>query len=127
MLNCSYNFGLRKIKAFIRKYPVGTADEIAEMINEFNPVARAFNRCSKSKNHHFWPSSTRFLCLQCSNQTTYDLGVNFKKTPNLIYLFLIKNMLMTHALMISLKIWLKKWAQLIHIQIFFKVPWLNMN
>ena len=41
MLNCSYNLGLRKIKAFIPEYPVGTADEIAEMINEFNPVARA--------------------------------------------------------------------------------------
>ena len=32
MLNCSYNLGLRKIKAFIPEYPVGTADEIADMI-----------------------------------------------------------------------------------------------
>ena len=30
MLNCSYNLGLRRIKAFIPEYPVGTADELAE-------------------------------------------------------------------------------------------------
>ena len=32
MLNCSYNLGLRKLKAIIPEYPVGTADEIADMI-----------------------------------------------------------------------------------------------
>ena len=40
MLNCSYNLGLRKLKAFIPEYPVGTAEEIAAMIAEFIPVAR---------------------------------------------------------------------------------------
>ncbi|MBQ8301725.1 MAG: fucose isomerase, partial [Clostridia bacterium] len=41
VLNCSYNLNLRKIPAIIPEYPVGTAEEIAEMIIEFLPVARA--------------------------------------------------------------------------------------
>ena len=41
MLNCSYNLGMRRIQAHIPAYPVGTADEIAGMIRDFVPVARA--------------------------------------------------------------------------------------
>ena len=31
MLNASYNLGLRGVKAYIPEYPVGTADEVADM------------------------------------------------------------------------------------------------
>ena len=41
MLNCSYNLGMRKLKGSIPEYPVGTADDIAKMIAEFIPIARA--------------------------------------------------------------------------------------
>ena len=41
MLNCSYNLGLRHLQAYIPDYPVGTAQECAEMIREFVPIARA--------------------------------------------------------------------------------------
>ena len=41
MLNCSYNLGMRHLKAYIPSYPVGTADDIARMIGEFVPIARA--------------------------------------------------------------------------------------
>ena len=37
MLNCSYNLGLRKLKAYIPSYPVGTAEEVASMIADFQP------------------------------------------------------------------------------------------
>ena len=40
MLNCSYNLGMRHLKGFIPAYPVGTANEIAKMIEDFIPVAR---------------------------------------------------------------------------------------
>ena len=40
MLNCSYNLNLRKIRAFIPENPVGTADELADLIAEFVPVAK---------------------------------------------------------------------------------------
>ena len=35
MLNASYNLKLRNLRAYIPEYPVGTAEEVAEMINEF--------------------------------------------------------------------------------------------
>ena len=42
MLNCSYNLGMRHLKAYIPEYPVGTAEELAQKIREFVPIARAF-------------------------------------------------------------------------------------
>lgn len=41
MLNCSYNLGMRHLKAYIPEAPVGTAEELAERIREFVPIARA--------------------------------------------------------------------------------------
>ncbi|MCD7838608.1 MAG: fucose isomerase, partial [Clostridiales bacterium] len=41
MRNCSYNLGMRHLKGYIPEYPVGTAEEVADMIREFVPVARA--------------------------------------------------------------------------------------
>ena len=45
MLNCSYNLGLRRLHAVIPHYPVGSADEIADMIMDFVPVSRALLGC----------------------------------------------------------------------------------
>ncbi len=44
MLNASYNLQLRNIKAYIPEYPVGDAEECADMIHEFLPIARAVDR-----------------------------------------------------------------------------------
>ena len=41
MLNCSYNLGMRHLQGYIPEYPVGTAEDIAKMIADFVPVARA--------------------------------------------------------------------------------------
>ena len=41
MLNCSYNLGMRHLKGYIPEYPVGTAEELADKIAEFVPIARA--------------------------------------------------------------------------------------
>ena len=35
VLNCSYNLGLRKIKAYMPEYPVGDAGDVAKMIADF--------------------------------------------------------------------------------------------
>ena len=40
MLNCSYNLGMRHLSAYIPEYPVGTAEEIADKMAEFVPIAR---------------------------------------------------------------------------------------
>ena len=41
VLNASYNLKLRNLKAYIPEYPVGTAEECADMIADFSPIARA--------------------------------------------------------------------------------------
>jgi len=40
MLNASYNIGLRKLNPYIPEYPVGTAEEIAKMILDFQNLTR---------------------------------------------------------------------------------------
>ena len=49
MLNASYNLKLRNIKAYIPEYPVGTAEECADMIHEFLPIARAIDGLNNLK------------------------------------------------------------------------------
>ena len=41
MLNCSYNLGMRHLKGYIPEYPVGDAEDCADMIHDFLPIARA--------------------------------------------------------------------------------------
>lgn len=41
MLNASYNLKLREIKAYIPENPVGDAQDCADRIHEFFPIARA--------------------------------------------------------------------------------------
>ena len=48
MLNASYNLKLRNIKAYIPEYPVGNAEECADMIHDFVPVAKAVYRTEQS-------------------------------------------------------------------------------
>ena len=38
MLNASYNLKLRNIRAYIPEYPVGTADEVADMIHDLSLI-----------------------------------------------------------------------------------------
>lgn len=83
MLNCSYNLGLRKIKAFIPEYPVGTAYEIAEMINEFNPVARALIGVANLKIITFGPRPQDFFACNAPIKPLYDLGVEIEENSEL--------------------------------------------
>ena len=47
MLNCSYNLGMRHLKAWIPSYPVGTAEDVAGMIAELKPISRTLIGLSK--------------------------------------------------------------------------------
>ena len=49
MLNASYNLALRNVRAYIPEYPVGTAEECADMIHDFLPVARVVVGLSELK------------------------------------------------------------------------------
>lgn len=83
MLNCSYNLGLRKIKAVIPEYPVGTADEVADMIEEFVPVARTLIGLSKLKVITFGPRPQDFFACNAPIKPLYDIGVEIQENSEL--------------------------------------------
>jgi len=83
MLNCSYNLGLRNIKAFIPEYPVGTPDDIAKMIADFVPVARALIGVSKLKILTYGPRPHDFLACNAPIKALFDLGVEVMENSEL--------------------------------------------
>lgn len=83
MLNCSYNLGLRHIPAVIPEYPVGTADDIAAMIADFIPVARAVIGLSSLKVISFGPRPQDFYACNAPIQPLYDIGVEVQENSEL--------------------------------------------
>ncbi len=83
MLNCSYNLGLRKIKAYIPEYPVGTADELSEMIGEFVPVARTLIGLAGLKIITFGPRPQDFFACNAPIKPLYDIGVEIEENSEL--------------------------------------------
>ena len=83
MLNASYNLKLRNIKAYIPEYPVGTAEECAEMIEEFLPIARAVIGLSSLKIISFGPRPLNFLACNAPIKQLYNLGVEIEENSEL--------------------------------------------
>ena len=83
MLNCSYNLGLRKIKAVIPEYPVGDAKDIAAMIAEFIPVARALIGIAGLKIITFGPRPQDFFACNAPIKGLYDIGVEIEENSEL--------------------------------------------
>ncbi len=83
MLNCSYNLGMRHLKAYIPEYPVGTAADIAEMIGEFLPVARAVIGLSQLKIITFGPRPQDFFACNAPIKGLYELGVEIEENSEL--------------------------------------------
>lgn len=83
MLNCSYNLGLRKLKAVIPEYPVGTAEEVADMIAEFLPVARALIGLSSLKIITFGPRPQDFFACNAPIKALYDMGIEIQENSEL--------------------------------------------
>lgn len=83
MLNASYNLKLRNIKAYIPEYPVGTAEECADMIEEFVPIARAVVGLSSLKIISFGPRPLNFLACNAPIKQLYNLGVEIEENSEL--------------------------------------------
>lgn len=83
MLNASYNLKLRNVGAYIPEYPVGTAEECADMIHEFLPVARAVYGLSNLKIISFGPRPTNFLACNAPIKQLYNLGVEIEENSEL--------------------------------------------
>ena len=83
MLNCSYNLGMRRLKAYIPAYPVGTAQDIAAMIADFVPVARALVGLAGLKIITFGPRPQDFFACNAPIQGLYELGVEVEENSEL--------------------------------------------
>ncbi len=83
MLNASYNLGLRNVKAYIPEYPVGTPDEVADMIKDFVPVARTVLALNSLKIITFGPRPQDFLACNAPIARLYDLGVEIEENSEL--------------------------------------------
>ena len=83
MLNASYNLKLRNIRAYIPEYPVGTAEECADMIEEFLPIARALVGLSQLKIISFGPRPLNFLACNAPIKQLYNMGVEIEENSEL--------------------------------------------
>ena len=83
MLNCSYNLGMRHLKAFIPEYPVGTAEDIAKMIGDFKPVACALIGLSQLKIITFGPRPQDFFACNAPIKGLYEIGVEVEENSEL--------------------------------------------
>ena len=83
MLNCSYNLAMRKIESYIPSYPVGTADDIAKMIADFVPVARAVIGVRNLKIITFGPRPQDFFACNAPIKGLYELGIEIEENSEL--------------------------------------------
>ena len=83
MLNASYNLKLNGITAYIPEFPVGTAPEVADMINEWIPIARALIAVKDLKIITFGPRPFDFLACNAPIAPLFKLGINVQENSEL--------------------------------------------
>ncbi len=83
MLNCSYNLGMRHLKGYIPEYPVGTAEEIADMIADYVPIARTILGLKDLKIITFGPRPQDFFACNAPIKGLYELGIEIEENSEL--------------------------------------------
>ncbi len=83
MLNASYNLKLRNVGAYIPEYPIGDAEDLAEMIHGFLPIARAVIGLSELKIISFGPRPNNFLACNAPIKQLYNLNVEIEENSEL--------------------------------------------
>lgn len=83
MLNASYNLKLRGVKAYIPEYPVGTASEVADMIHDFEAIARILLGLKGLKVISFGPRPQDFMACNAPIKGLYDLGITIEENSEL--------------------------------------------
>ncbi len=83
LLSACYNLGLRRVKVYLPDYPVGTAEEVAAMINDFIPVARVILGVKNLKIITFGPRPQDFFTCHAPLQPLFDLGIEVMENSEL--------------------------------------------
>ena len=90
MLNCSYNLGLRGLSAYIPERPVGSAKDVAGMIKDFIPIARAILGLKSLKVITFGPRPQDFFACNAPIKGLYELGIEVEENSELDLLVAFK-------------------------------------
>jgi L-fucose isomerase-like protein len=83
ILNASYNLGLRNLTPYMPEFPVGTSCEVADMIADFESIARVLVGLSKLKVFSFGPRPHDFLACNAPIKPLFDLGVEIMENSEL--------------------------------------------
>lgn len=83
MLNASYSLGLRNLTPYIPEYPVGTAEDIVDMISDFEGIARIILGLLGLKIFSFGPRPQDFLACNAPIKPLFDLGVEIMENSEL--------------------------------------------
>ena len=83
MLNASYNLALRNVKAYIPDEPVGDAEDLADRIHEFLPIARVSLGLDHLKIISFGPRPANFLACNAPIKQLYNLNVEIEEESEL--------------------------------------------
>ncbi len=83
LLSTSYNLGLRRLRPYIPEQPVGDPEEVAEMMAEFLPAARAVLGIGALKIISFGPRPSDFFTCHAPLQPLYDLGIEVMENSEL--------------------------------------------
>jgi L-fucose isomerase-like protein len=83
LLSASYNLGLRNLRVHLPHYPAGTADDVAEMVREFIPIARIMVGLKSLKIFSFGPRPFDFLTCHAPIKPLFDLGIEIMENSEL--------------------------------------------
>ena len=83
LLNASYNLKLRNVRAYIPENPVGDAEDLADELNAFIPIARTLISLADLKLITFGPRPMNFLACNAPIKQLYNLGVEIEENSEL--------------------------------------------
>lgn len=83
LLSAGYNIGLRSLNPYIPEYPVGDAEDVADMIKDFIPVARVILGVKNLKIFSFGPRPFDFLTCHAPIKPLFDIGVEIMENSEL--------------------------------------------
>ena len=102
---------MRHLKGYIPEYPVGTAEEIADKIAEFVPIARTILGVRDLKIITFGPRPQDFFACNAPIKGLYELGVEIEENSELDLLVSYKEHAATRASRTSAPTWPPRWAK----------------
>ena len=83
MLNASYNLKLRNVGAYIPEYPVGDAEDCADMTPRVHPDRKSDRGPEQLKDHLLRSPSAQLLACNAPIKQLYNIGVEIEENSEL--------------------------------------------